>query len=270
MALILTTGAATLLIEGSLTAEPWKFAAFMAGLYLTGGCANSLNQYFERKIDARMTRTCGKRPLPLKKITPAQALIFSVVIGLSGIVLLALIFNFLTAVLATSTILFYSLIYTLLLKPYTSQNIVIGGLAGAMTPLGAWTAATGSIALTPGLLSLLIFLWTPPHFWSLAMHFKSDYKTVRLPMMPVVRGDKATFDHILIYTIILVILSFLLPLAGFGWFYSAVAFILGVTFIERVVAARRRKDAKRIWGLFRYSIFYLFSLFSALVIDRIF
>jgi protoheme IX farnesyltransferase len=199
MLLVLFTGATALVVEGSMLARPGAFILFMVALYLTGGCANSLNQYFERDIDAKMTRTASRRPLPQKRLTPGQALTFSVAIGLTGLAILAFYFNWLTALLSLATILFYGLFYTLYLKPTTSQNIVIGGAAGAMAPVGAWAAATGGTAWAPWLMFAIIFLWTPPHFWSLAVAYKDDYKKVDYPMMPVVKGDRATMHQVVAY-----------------------------------------------------------------------
>ncbi|MFZ5981506.1 MAG: heme o synthase, partial [Candidatus Zixiibacteriota bacterium] len=262
-------GATGLIMEGSLLRDPFRFALFLAGLFLTGGCANALNQYFEREIDARMSRTAGRRPLPMNYITANQALIFSVVIGILGVLLLWLVFNLLTAFLALSTILFYGFFYTLMLKPTTSQNIVIGGLAGAMAPVGAWTAATGTMALTPWLIFLIIFFWTPPHFWALAIRFKDDYRYAELPMMPLTHGDEATLRRIFIYTLILLPVSLLPVLVGFDAIYLTTAVIMGGVFIFRTYTAKKYKDIPRIWGVFKYSIIYLFTIFAALIVDRI-
>ncbi|MDH4155816.1 MAG: heme o synthase [candidate division Zixibacteria bacterium] len=268
MTLVVTSGVTALVLEGTLLASPLKFAAFLAGLFLTGGCANSLNQYLERDIDSRMSRTCGCRPLPLRALTASQALTFSIIVGLVGVLLLALVFNWLTALLALAVIMFYGFVYTLWLKPTTSQNIVIGGIAGAMAPVGAWAAATGSTALMPWLLFLIILVWTPPHFWALAVHFKDDYRRAGLPMLPVARGDRAALNGIFYYTVALFAVS-LLPLAvNFGWIYLAASLILGVIFVEKAYKARRHNQPHLAWGIFRYSILYLFFLFLALIMDK--
>jgi protoheme IX farnesyltransferase len=224
-----------------------------------------MNQYFERDIDSVMTRTAGKRPLPLGDVAPYQALVFSIVIGVTGVVLLSLVFNILTGLLALATILFYGLVYTLLLKPRTSQNIVIGGIAGAMAPVGAWTAATGTMSLMPWFMFLIIFLWTPPHFWSLALCYKDDYKNTGLPMMPVVRGDKKTLDLILFYTSITACAAFAPLVISFSWIYFSFAVVLGTIFIYKSLMARRKKSRSCYRGLFQYSIVYLFVILSALV-----
>jgi protoheme IX farnesyltransferase len=269
MVLVLVTGATALILEGSFLSHPHRIILFLLGLYMTGGAANAFNQYFERDIDARMSRTMGRRPLPLGQISKIGAFVFSSLLGLTGFFLLFIFFNSLTAILSLGTMLFYSLIYTLWLKPGTPQNIVIGGIAGAMPPVGAWAAATGSMPLTPWILFLIVFLWTPPHFWALALHFKSDYKKSGLLMMPVVKGVDSTLRQILVYSYLLVASSLLYSFAGGNWFYSSVAVALGVTFIYRAHVAQKTKDDKHIWAVFKFSIIYLFGLFSAMVIDKI-
>jgi len=269
MILVLAAGATALFVEGGLLTDPVMFFIFMGGLYLTGGCANALNQYFERDIDARMRRTSNRRPLPLGQLSPNEALLFSILIGLAGIALLFYFFNILTAMLAVGTILFYSLFYTLFLKPNTSQNIVIGGIAGAMAPVGAWTAVTGTTAVQPWLLFLIIFFWTPPHFWSLASKYKNDYHITGLPMLPSVRGDDIALDRIFIYTLLLFASSLCLLAVNFGWFYMAAVVTLGPLFISKVYRARKHRDTVLIWGVFKFSIVYLFGIFLSLIFDSI-
>ena len=269
MLLVLFTGASALVVEGSMLSHPGRFLLFMLGLFLTGGCANSLNQYFERDIDALMTRTAAHRPLPLKKLTPAQALTFSIGIGAVGLVILAFFFNWLAASMSLATILFYGLFYTLVLKPNTPQNIVIGGVAGAMAPVGAWAAATGSTGWIPWIMFAIIFLWTPPHFWSLAITFKDDYQIAGLPMMPLVKGDHSTLSQMLVYAVTLVAVTLLLGFFGAGWFYLIAAALLGGAFLARSVAAYRTGEPRRIKALFRFSIYYLFGLFVAIMVDSL-
>ncbi len=269
MLLVVFTGSAALVVEGSFLAEPLNFLLVIIGLYMTGGCANALNQYLERDLDAKMERTKNRRPLPSGRLSPTKALIFSVSIGIGGVILFAYFFNWLTALLALGTILFYSLYYTLWLKPNTTQNIVIGGIAGAMAPIGAWTAATNSMSVMPWLLFLIIFLWTPPHFWALALFSKKDYKIVGLPMMPVVKGEDSTRLQILVYTIILVISSLGLLFFGAGWIYGATAFILGVLFARRAFQLYLGKTDKLARQLFGQSLLYLFGVFSAVIVDAL-
>ena len=267
MLLVVFTGSAALVLEGSFLHDPWRFFLVIVGLYLTGGSANALNQYFERDIDSQMSRTQRRRPLPLAQITPLNALIFSVSIGLAGVALFAVFFNWLTAFLALGTLLFYSLYYTLWLKPRTFQNIVIGGIAGAMAPVGAWTAATGSMSLEPWILFAIVFFWTPPHFWALAMVCKDDYEKVGLPMLPVIKGDKVTLDYILYYTIVVVAVSLTLLITSFSWIYLIASLILGALFLQKAWYVRRNFQLPLMRKLFGYSIVYLLALFAIIIID---
>jgi protoheme IX farnesyltransferase len=267
MLLVLFTGATALFMEGSMVREPGKFLLVMIGLYLTGGCANALNQYFERNIDARMERTKKRRPLPMGEIGATHALIFSISIGVIGVFVFAYVFNFLTAILSLATILFYSLFYTLYLKPNTPQNIVIGGAAGAMAPVGAWAAATGQMAVAPWIMFAIVFLWTPPHFWALALFCKNDYIKAKLPMMPVIKGDDATLKQMFYYTLALVVMSLALIWFHAGLVYAAAAVVLGYFFIKKAYRVMTDKSEKLIRGLFGYSIVYLFTLFFAMIVD---
>lgn len=269
MLLVLFTGMAALILEGSFLSNPVKFVLVLVGLYLTGGCANALNQYFERDLDARMNRTRLRRPLPTGKIGANQALAFSMAIGFFGVILFAFFFNWLTAALALGTILFYSLYYTLWLKPNTSQNIVIGGIAGAMAPVGAWAAATNSMDVTPWIMFLIIFLWTPPHFWALALFCKDDYRLSGLPMMPIVKGDDSTRLQILVYTIVLVAVSMILGLSGAGWIYIISALTLGFLFIQKAFRLYSFKTDRQARSLFGFSLLYLFGLFACMMIDKV-
>jgi protoheme IX farnesyltransferase len=267
MLLVIITGGTALIMEGSLITQPVKFLLVLIALYLTGGSANALNQYFERDIDALMERTKTRRPLPLGQIRAPQALLFSLAIGLIGVLMFGFIFNWLTALLSLATILFYSLFYTLYLKPNTRHNIVIGGIAGAMAPVGAWTAATGEFALAPWILFLIVFLWTPPHFWALAAFRTDDYNKSGLPMLPVVKGLDFTLKQILVYTVILVAVTLSLYWVQAGWFYLSVAVVSGIFFIKKSYQARKDQSIKRFKGLFGYSILYLFVLFFAIIIE---
>jgi len=267
MLLVIITGATALFMEGSLIGQPIKFFLVLFTLYLTGGSANGLNQYFERDIDSLMERTKNRRPLPLGRIPATNALIFSITIGIIGVLMFGLIFNWLTAILSLATILFYSLFYTLYLKPNSKHNIVIGGIAGAMAPVGAWTAATGEFALAPWILFLIIFLWTPPHFWALASFRKDDYKKTGLPMLPVVKGIDYTMKQIVIYTIILVAVTISLYLVYSSLIYLAVAIISGIIFLKKSYRAKREQSVKQLKGLFGYSILYLFAIFFTIIIE---
>jgi protoheme IX farnesyltransferase len=267
MLLVILTGATALVMEGSLLDEPLLFLAVIKGLAFTGACANALNQYFERDIDAQMSRTRRKRPLPMQRVTPREALIFAVLHGIAAILLFGFMFNWLSAALALGTILFYSFFYTLWLKPRTYLNIVIGGAAGAMAPVIAWAAATGSLAWTPWILFLIIFLWTPPHFWALALCVKKDYEAVAIPMMPVIKGDSETRRQILIYTFWMVMISLALLLVKAGLIYLLFAVGLGSIFVWKAFKVWRQNENTQAWGLFKYSIVYLMTLFVAIMAD---
>jgi heme o synthase len=267
MLLVLFTGATALVMEGSMLSDPLRFALVMLGLYLSGGSANALNQCFERDIDSKMSRTSKRRPLPLKRLTVRSSFIFSITIGLAGVALFAVVFNLLSGLLALGTILFYSLFYTLYLKPTTDQNIVIGGIAGAMGPLIAWAAASGALTLTPVILFTIVFLWTPPHFWALALFCQDDYRKIGMPMLPVVRGEETTFRWILYYTLAVVAVSLTLLIVGVGIVYAIVALALGVVFVKKVLDAMKARTATSERKLFFYSMIYLFALFFTIIVD---
>jgi len=259
-----------LVLEGSLLSQPFKFILALIAIYLTGGCANALNQYFEREIDAKMKRTAGRRPLPQHHIEKVPAFIFSVSIGVAGLLIFGFFFNWYSSLLSLCTILFYSLFYTLYLKPNTAQNIVIGGAAGSMAPVGAWVAASGQMAIEPWILFLVIFLWTPPHFWALALVYKDDYRVANLPMMPVVKGDDSTFRQIIVYSWLLVLSSFFMMInPEIGPLYLLAAIFLGYIFLKKSRKASKIRSESEIRGLFGYSIIYLFALFLVIVIDGI-
>jgi protoheme IX farnesyltransferase len=272
MLLVALTGATSLVLERSLFKAGsaggwWRFALILAGLLLSGGSANAFNMYLERNIDAKMARTKDRRPLPQGRIEPLHALIFAILIGILGTAIFAVFFNLLSAILALLTILFYSFFYTLYLKPRTPYNIVIGGAAGSMAPIIAWSAVAGNIALTPIMLSIIIFLWTPPHFWSLALYTRKDYELVNYPMMPIARGDRATRRQILIYVLLLILFSVICPTIGAGLTYAVIALAAGGILIyraARLVVAKTRPQAR---GLFRFSIIYLLAIFIGLILD---
>jgi heme o synthase len=275
MLLVLLTGATALVMEGSFLKLGWpegalRFGLILLALLLTGGSANAFNMYLERDIDSLMIRTRHKRPLPLGLIKPRNALIFAITIGIIGIAIFAIYFNLLSAGLALLTILFYSFFYTLYLKPRTPYNIVIGGAAGAMAPVIAWAAVTGAITITPVLLSAIIFLWTPPHFWALALYMRQDYELVKYPMMPIVRGENFTLRQIMLYVLILAIFSISCILVGAGLLYGFIAIFAGGLFIYKSFRMIRVKSDDLARGLFRYSIIYLFVVFFGLMLDSAF
>jgi protoheme IX farnesyltransferase len=267
MLLIIITGATALVIEGSALNKPVDFMLILLGLALTGGSANAFNMYFERSIDAQMSRTRKRRPLPMGEIKPGRALAFAIVIGIIGVMIYLIRFNILSAVLALATIIYYAFFYTLVLKPHTVHNIVIGGAAGAMGPVISWAAVTGAINMAPFLLFLIIFLWSPPHFWALALFLKKDYELVGYPMLPIVKGDKAARNQILAYSVLLVASSFFLIITGAGLFYLMAALISGAILITRGYNLRKSLNNDMARGYFGFSIIYLFAIFVALIID---
>lgn len=269
--LVAITGLAALIVEGSLIQFPLKLWLIVLALFLTAGSANAFNQFLERDVDLRMARTAKKRPLPLGQITSAQALIFSIAIGAIGVAALIVLGGWLAGGLGVATIAFYALYYTLWLKPRTPYNIVIGGIAGSMGPVIAWAAATGTISWAAFMMFLIIFFWTPPHFWALALCCKEDYAKVNYPMLPLVAGDQMTRKQILYYSITLIPLSVsLFFVAGSGWLYLVSSIVLTVLFIGGAWRLYQKKTIKVYWQFFAYSIVYLMVLFIMMMADRLF
>jgi protoheme IX farnesyltransferase len=267
--LVLITGAAGLVWEGSFSSRPVDFLLVLLGLFATAGSANALNQYLERERDKVMKRTAKRRPLPTGRLRPGHALAFAVSLGIGGTLLFALQFNLLSAALALGTVLFYAFFYTLYLKPRTAQNIVIGGAAGAMGPVIAWAAATDLAGMTwvPWAMFAIIFLWTPPHFWALALCLQEDYKANPLPMMPNVAGEQSTLRQMIVYTVLLIGVSLSLLWAEAGLVYLVTAVLFGGFFLWKCMLSLRDRTTKRYWGTFGYSIVYLFGLFIAMMVD---
>jgi heme o synthase len=233
------------------------------------GAAGCLNMWWDADIDARMTRTMG-RPIPAGRVQPGEALAFGLVLAISSVVMLGLTVGLLAAALLAFTIFFYAVIYSMWLKRRTPQNIVIGGAAGALPPVIAWAAATGSIGLESLLLFLIVFFWTPPHFWALALLRKNEYARAGVPMLPVVAGDAATRNQILAYSIILAPLGVAPTFLGFaGLAYGVAAAILGLVFLALAFAVWKDKSETASRRLFAFSILYLFLLFAALLVERL-
>ncbi|HSE75196.1 MAG TPA: heme o synthase [Dongiaceae bacterium] len=240
---------------------------------LGAGACGALNQWYEADIDAKMRRT-AKRPLPAGRMDRQSALHFGVGLGAFSVLLMGLATNWLAAVLLAGSILFYVLVYTVWLKPRTPQNIVIGGAAGAFPPLIGWVAATGRIELLPVLLFGIIFLWTPPHFWALSLFVRSDYAAAGIPMLPVVAGVERTRRQMFFYSLPMAAAAIApWPLGLTGAVYGACAAVLSFVFLVLAgrVLANRATDPRQMEPekhLFGYSVFYLFALFAALVVDR--
>jgi protoheme IX farnesyltransferase len=245
-------------------------AAVVLGGTLAAGGANVINQFIDRDIDDIMRRT-RHRPLPRHAVEPRQALVFGIGLCIVALVWLTVAVNPLAALLTASAIGFYVFVYTLWLKRSTPQNIVIGGAAGCVPVLVAWAAVTGTVGIPALVLFAIVFYWTPPHFWALALRFKGDYAAARVPMLPVVRGEAETARQIVIYTLLLVAVSLLLlPAAGMGWIYLVAAVGLGAAFVWYALRVLRdATDGRAAIGLFRYSISYLTLLFAAVAVDSI-
>ena len=234
------------------------------------GAAGALNMWYDADIDAMMTRT-ARRPVPMGRIQPGEALAFGLTLAGFAVVVLGLLVNALAAALLAFTIFFYVAIYTVGLKRSTPQNIVIGGAAGAFPPMIGWTAVTGSLSLEPVLLFLIIFMWTPPHFWALALYRTEDYARAGIPMLPVVAGDRSTRRHIMLYTLILVPLGVAPWLAGFaGVLYGGIALVTGAIMLTLAwqVLNERHPAERASRNLFAFSILYLFLLFATLLVER--
>jgi heme o synthase len=266
MTLLLVTGAGGMFVGAQGVPPLGLFVVAMAGLALACGGASALNHVLDRDIDALMGSRTRERPVASGRVTPAQALEFGLFLSALSFALLASAVNLLTAVLALVGNLFYVVVYTRWLKRATPQNIVIGGAAGAVPPLVGYAAATGSLALPALWLFLIVFLWTPPHFWALALMIKNAYAAAGIPMLPVVRGDRETARQILVYSVALVAFTVAVGL-WLGPVYTAVAVLLGAIFVALAVLLRRDLSRARAQVLFHYSLAYLALLFVAAAVD---
>jgi protoheme IX farnesyltransferase len=277
MSLVVFTGLCGLLAAPGSIHPVIGFTAVLC-IALGAGGAGALNMWWEADIDAKMKRTAG-RPLPQGRLRRTDARDFGIALSVASVLTMGLAVNVLAAAILAGSILYYAVIYTIWLKPRTPQNIVIGGGAGAFPPLIGWVAVTGEITLMPVLLFVIVFMWTPPHFWALALFVKTDYAKAGIPMLPVVAGEAATRRQILAYSILLLPIS-LAPwwIGGTGAIYGIAALILSGTFLalSLPVALRRGESddgapsgmhaEKRLFG---YSVIYLFALFAVLVADRL-
>jgi protoheme IX farnesyltransferase len=267
MVLLLVTAAGGMVVgSGGLPSAALAIAT-LGGLALACGGASALNHVLERDVDARMQRT-SRRPVAAGRVAPERALEFGVALSALSFVVLASFVNIVAALLAVAGNLFYVLVYTRWLKRSTPQNIVIGGAAGAVPPLVGWAAATGNLTFPALFLFLIVFLWTPPHFWALALLIKRDYASAGIPMLPVVRGEAETARSILRYSVLLVAVT-LLPVAWrtLGVVYLAAALALGLAFVGLALALRRETTPARARRLFSFSLAYLALLFVAMAVD---
>ena len=268
MTLLLLTGAAGMFVGAQSVPPLGLFAVTMLGLGLACGGASALNHVLDRDIDALMGSRTEQRPVAAGRVTPEQALEFGIVLSALSFALLASAVNVLTAVLALVGNLFYVLVYTRWLKRSTPQNIVIGGAAGAVPPLVGYAAATGSLALPALWLFLIVFLWTPPHFWALALMIKNAYAAAGVPMLPVVRGDRETARQIVLYSIAMVAFTVVVGL-WLGPLYTVAALVLGAVFIAMAWLLRRDLSRAHAKLLFHYSLLYLALLFTAAALDPV-
>ncbi|MGB1181864.1 MAG: heme o synthase [Candidatus Puniceispirillaceae bacterium] len=268
MSLVIFTGfAGMFLAPGQM--HPILAAVALFAIAAGAGASGAINQWYDRDIDAVMSRT-RNRPIPAGRVVPAEALALGIVISFLSVLLLSLTSNLLAGGLLAFTIFFYAVIYTVWLKRSTAQNIVIGGAAGALPPMVGWAAVTGSISIESIALFALIFVWTPPHFWALALVKNDDYKQAGVPMLPVVAGAAETRKQILIYALILAPTG-LAPyaLSMTTLLYPAIAAVMGIVFVGLAVSLYRKPSDAAAWKLFKFSIFYLFILFAALIADRL-
>jgi len=243
--------------------------ATLVGGTVAAGSANAINCYLDRDIDQVMRRT-RKRPLPSQQVEPERALAFGFILGVISYLFLSVTVNVLAASLALSAIAFYVFVYTMWLKRTSTQNIVVGGAAGAIPALVGWAAVTGTVAPPAWILFAIVFVWTPPHFWALAMRYTGDYAAAGIPMLPVVRGEGETRRQILLYSLALFGTTLLLvPIGHMGAVYTATAIVLGGVFVWRALRLWRSSSPGESMRLFKYSIVYLALLFASVAVDAL-
>ena len=263
--LLLLTTVTTMEVAGNPSLS--RIGLTCLGGYLSAGGAGAINHYWDRDIDARMRRTAS-RPIPSGRVSPAAAVRFGIALALASLVLMTLTINLLSALLAFGGFVGYVGVYTIWLKRRTPYNIVIGGAAGAMPPLVAWAATTGSLSWTAVYLFAIVFYWTPPHFWALSLLMKNEYAEVGVPMLPVVRGERETRRQIVLYTLLLYAVSQLTFCAGeFGGIYLVGSIVLGLSFVAATVILYRRADRRTALRVYLFSMFYLAALFAVMVAD---
>ncbi len=271
MSLVVFTGGIGLFLAPGDLHPVLAFAAILC-IAVGAGASGAINMWYDRDIDAIMTRTLN-RPIPSGRVDPSDALAFGVVLAVASVIVMGLAVGYAAALMLAVSIAFYVFVYTMWLKRRTPQNIVIGGAAGAFPPMIGWAAVTGDISLASVLLFAIIFMWTPPHFWALALYRCQDYARAGVPMLPVTAGERETKKQILLYALLLWPLTLAPVVIGMlGAVYAAVAFVLGALFVAQAVAVARAdlvatqyKAAKHLFG---YSILYLFALFAVMPLDR--
>jgi len=268
MSLVVFTGFAGM-VAAPGHIHPLLAAIAVLCIAVGAGAAGAINMWYDRDIDALMSRT-SDRPIPAGRMDPSETLAFGVVLSIGSVLTMALAVNFAAAALLAFTICFYVFVYTMWLKRRTPQNIVIGGAAGAFPPMIGWAAVTGDVGLASIALFLIVFMWTPPHFWALALFRAGEYARAGVPMLPVVAGVRATKRHILAYSALLVPVGTLPSFFGAtGLVYAATSVVLGLVFLAGAVAVWREEGDRAAKALFGYSIIYLFLLFALVMIDRV-
>lgn len=266
--LLVTTVPTMVVAEGGIP-PPWLTLATVIGGSLAAGGANAINMYLDRDIDRLMART-RNRPLVTGEIAPREAIVFAVTLEVVAFVWLWGVVNLLSAVLAVSATLFYVFVYTMWLKRRSASNIVIGGAAGAVPVLVGWAAVRNELDWAPLVMFAIIFYWTPPHFWALAIKYRDDYAAAEVPMLPAVTSTRTTAVRIVIYTVVLWAVSLLLqPVAGLGGLYLAAAIVLGASFLFFALRVLREPTAQHAMRLFTFSITYITLLFGAMALDQI-
>jgi protoheme IX farnesyltransferase len=269
MSLVVFTGLCGLLMAPGSIHPVLAFSAILS-IAVGAGAAGCLNMWWDRDIDALMTRT-QNRPIPAGRIDPDSALAFGVILSVVSVMTMGVAIHWLAAGLLAVTILFYIFVYTMWLKRWTPQNIVIGGAAGALPPVIGWSAVTGTVPGEAWILFGIIFLWTPPHFWALSLYRHDDYARAKVPMLPVTAGTEVTKRQIVLYTVLLILLTLVPSVIGMAtWVYGGFASILGAGFLALAWRVKHQDAAKPAMQLFAYSIIYLFALFLGMTLDRIF
>lgn len=266
MSLVVFTGFAGMFVApGFKDLHPFLALVAMVSLAFGAGAAGAINMWYDRDIDAIMNRT-KQRPLPAGRIIPDEALSFAIVLSIASIMLMGLALNWVAAGILAFANFFYSVVYTMWLKRSTAQNIVIGGAAGAFPPMIGWAAVTGDITLYPIILFAVIFFWTPPHFWALSLFANEDYKRAKIPMLPVISGERVTKIQMLIYTLILLPITISPYFLGFASLkYLVISSVLSGLYVLSSVRVLTHSDLKHAKLMFGYSVFYLFALFLAVM-----
>jgi protoheme IX farnesyltransferase len=269
ISLLLLTTLAAMFLAAREPLSPWLVIWTLVGGYFAAGGANALNMVIDRDVDALMGRT-SRRPVPSSRITPVHALIFGIALNIAAFAVLYWAANLLTALLALIGSIYYVLIYTRLLKRTTTLNIVLGGAAGSVPPLVGWAAVTGEVSLMALCLFMIVFYWTPPHFWALALLRRADYARAGIPMLPVARGEVETKRQILLYSFLMLAVS-ILPSSVrlLGPIYLVLALVLGARFLQYAFRLFRESGTGSAWSLYKYSLLYLALLFGAMVLDHL-